>query len=137
MEGKRPPMDRITDTGKQMNIDEDQKETPPTMNDAPMILNTNTSEPKTLTTEELYEEEKRRREESRVQFMIKKNQQDARPRAKSMGPPGWRPPVKEEAEHGCLGPPEPLQQPQQKGRTAQSQEEPPPPPPKRRPPTGI
>ena len=80
-------------------------------------------------------EEMRRKEESRAQYLQMRNRPIARARAKSAGPPGWRPPAKEDIEVGCLGPLEPLPPPPPKGRTNHSPE-PPPPPPKRRPPPG-
>ena len=86
--------------------------------------------------EEAQEEEKKRKEESRAQYLLMRDKPTARARAKSAGPPGWRPPAKEDTEYGCLGPLEPLPPPHQKGRSNQCQE-PPPPPPKRKPPPGM
>ena len=119
-----------------MNVDEERKNSTPTAKDVPMDPIIDTSKLKIARDEELQEDEKKRKEESRAQYMLKRDKPTAKPRAKSAGPPGWRPPAKEDSEHGCLGPLEPLPQPQQKGRADQSQEHPPPPP-KRRPPAGM
>ena len=119
-----------------MNVDEEHKPGTPTAKNVPIEPTVDTTEIKIARDEELQEEQQRRKEESRAQYMMKRSKLAAKPRAKSAGPPGWRPPAKEDTEHGCLGPLEPLPPPQQKGRSDQSQE-PPPPPPKRRPPAGM
>ena len=118
-----------------MYVDEERKPSTPTVKDMPMDPTVDTSKLKIARDEEFQEEERKRKEESRAQYMLKRDKPTARPRAKSAGPPGWRPPAKEDTEYGCLGPLEPLPPPHQKGRSNQCQE--PPPPPKRRPPAGM